>query len=719
MDKIRHQNLNLNEDRRWTVAVLGIVLTLFFTWREYEINRHEAQLNYDRHSDSIRTQIENKLLFYDNLLYQARAHLMAQKQISREAFREYVNNISLIEKFPGIQGLSFIRRIKATDLKKHEQTVRQSGISDYSVWPLSKKEEYFAIFYLEPNNWRNQRALGFDMYSEEVRRTAMEKAWLTGKPSMSRRLTLVQETDRNIQPGLILFLPVYADHINQMTNQQRRETLIGFLASPFRTRDLFGSIFDKQQLALDIEIYDGEKIGIDNLLYDYDRKPHFLIRHFSPRFTKVIPLNFAGQSFVLHTSSLPLFEKAISNSHFWIFFGGLIVTSLLFGIFHRIHLQALESQRLHNRYVDENQRLKSVLKQMPSGVIITDAKGRTLMRNDQLEIMLGPSRDLQENYVSNLEAYNTMGTKLVAEAWPLTRTIQKGETIRNEELKIVNHEGKESMISINSAPIRDDKNHIVAGVAIVNDITEQKKILSDLQEAIMIRDEFMSVASHELKTPLTSLKLQTQLLKRKVESSNQGLDALKDKITEVLHLFDKQIGGLNRLVEDMLDMSRLRTGKLNIEVTSCSMDVLIKEVIETLKMQMQDTGYTIPEMHFSGNLNGQWDRGRLTQVLTNLLSNSLKYGNKQDIVITATGLDDKVKVTVTDQGIGISAEDQERIFDRFERAVSPAEVSGLGLGLFIAKQIVKAHGGSIWVKSELQHGSTFGFEIPRRPELLH
>ena len=680
---------------RWIVLTIGLLLTILFTMREYFVVKREMNLAFTSKVEAIQSQIENKLEFYESVLYQTRAYLLNNPNVTQKQFAEYVRNVSLIDRFPGIQGLSLTLKVKESELKK------------FKVWPTHERNDYFSIVYLEPNDWRNQRAIGYDMFSEPNRREAMERAWFTGKPSVTRRLTLVQETDKNKQPGLLMFLPLYRPGVPSNTIDEKKNALYGFVGSPFRTYDLFGSVFKENNDDIDVEIYDGYKFDLDNLLYDYNHRPHFLVRNFAPQFKMIKQVNVGGEVFILHTHSLPNFENLQRQSYVWVAFGGILITLLLFWIFHRSYLQNMESHRLHEKYLNENRRLNSVLKQMPEGVIISDPRGKIVLHNDQLDLILG----------SDPQAFTTQGKKIVSDEWPLARSLEKGEIIKNEELRIVHDDGRVSVINVSSSPIKNGE-RIVAGVAVLNDITEQKLIQSELEEAIVMRDEFLSVASHELKTPMTSLKLQTQMLRRKMDKE-QNIANLKEKIYDVMAVIDKQVNGLNRLVEDMLDISRLKTGKLNIEVSEFSMEDLIKETLDSLRPQFSIAGYQDPLFTHEGPMSGTWDRMRMGQVLINLLTNSMKYGNQKTIEIHAKGTEERIRVCVSDKGIGISEEDQARVFDRFERAIPASEVSGLGLGLFIAKQIVRAHGGNIWVESELNKGSTFMFEVPRRITRLH
>lgn len=241
-----------------------------------------------------------------------------------------------------------------------------------------------------------------------------------------------------------------------------------------------------------------------------------------------------------------------------------------------------------------------------------------------------------------------------------------------------------------------------------------QKSQSALQEAVLARDEFLSIASHELKTPLTSLKLQAQMIKRALSKDGPDFDP-KEKLITLVEQTDRQTLRLERLVDDMLDISRIRTGRLRIEKTEFNLCDLVSDITERMKEQFQDIDGGFPTLALCEEAVGCWDKVRLEQVITNLLTNAIKYGKGKEIKISVNADKTNVTLSVSDQGLGISPEFKDKIFDRFERAgMSANEVSGLGLGLYITKQIVRAHHGHIWVNSEPGKGSTFIVELPRQ-----
>jgi signal transduction histidine kinase len=237
-----------------------------------------------------------------------------------------------------------------------------------------------------------------------------------------------------------------------------------------------------------------------------------------------------------------------------------------------------------------------------------------------------------------------------------------------------------------------------------------------LQRAVRIRDDFLAMAGHELRTPLTSLHGAVQTLLRGARHGTLG-DPPPERLQRLLTIIEKQDERLIHLLNNLLDASRLSEGRLELELEAVDLGALVHDVVECFSEEIARARCRL-EVHAPDHVVGLWDRSRLEQVVTNLLTNALKYGAGTEVTVSVSADEVSARLAVADRGIGIAPEHVERIFGRFERAVTAKEYGGVGLGLSIARDIIEALGGTIGVISEPRGGATFTVALPLRARAL-
>ena len=255
----------------------------------------------------------------------------------------------------------------------------------------------------------------------------------------------------------------------------------------------------------------------------------------------------------------------------------------------------------------------------------------------------------------------------------------------------------------------DEIGHLTT--AFVTMVRALERSMQDVKKAVQVRDEFLSIASHELKTPITSLKMQLQYARRQINVAENTAPS-PAKLARTLETSSAQVDRLTSLVEDLLDISRIEGGKLSFNFANVNLSEIVKNVLERFADALSAVKCSV---HFesSKDIYAWCDGFRIEQVFINLLSNAMKYSPGTLIEITLGEESGIARLTVKDYGMGIPLDKQAVIFNRFERVISNQNISGLGLGLYISKQMIDAHHGKIWVESVPGKGSKFIVEIPQ------
>ena len=377
--------------------------------------------------------------------------------------------------------------------------------------------------------------------------------------------------------------------------------------------------------------------------------------------------------------------------------------------------QVLARRSLENA----ERRLTAITHNATLGLFMMDAQQQCVFMNPAAEKITGFTLDELRGKPLHDFIHHTRpdGTPYPMAECPIDRALPTRAQEQGEDV-FVRRDGSFYPVAFTASPILED-GKATGTVIELRDTTEDKRkqaererLLVELQEAVRLRDEFLSVASHELKTPLTPLSLRLQGLERSIQAEpGSPMAARLGKEVEVMR---RQVKRLSDLVSDLLDVSRISTGRMKLLIEEVDLSEVAREVVGRFVPQAQRAGCELV-LHAEGPVTGQWDRLRLEQVLTNLLSNSLKYGPGKPIHIRVEQEEDRARLVVRDEGIGIQPEAMGRIFNRFERAVSARHYGGLGLGLYVTRQIITAMSGTVSAESTPDQGATFTVELPLQP----
>jgi PAS domain S-box-containing protein len=365
---------------------------------------------------------------------------------------------------------------------------------------------------------------------------------------------------------------------------------------------------------------------------------------------------------------------------------------------------AVHNARLYQQVTREKQRLDAIIENSGDGVMLLDAEQTIIVYNRALTLMTGiPAEEAIGHPCDEVLVLYDRHTNQHAPdlTCPLDRCVQgerfyvEGDYLRQDDIRIT--------LGITYSPLLDAEGQLVNIIANVRDITH-------FREAEEMKSTFISVISHELKTPVALIKGYAGTLLRK------DADWDKEIISESLEIIEEESDRLAQLIDNLLDASRLQAGQLKLDRSDVDLAKMAARIVQEFQMQTNVHKF---EVDFAAPYPiVQGDAERLRQVLTNLISNAIKYSPEEGKITVSGRYDDNyVYIAVSDQGIGIPAGERERIFDRFYRIDSALSrrTQGAGLGLYLVKSVVEAHGGRIWVSSTPGQGSTFVFTLPREP----
>jgi PAS domain S-box-containing protein len=354
------------------------------------------------------------------------------------------------------------------------------------------------------------------------------------------------------------------------------------------------------------------------------------------------------------------------------------------------------------------EQLEAIFHNVADGITVQDKQGSIIYANDVVAILCGfPSAEAMLNTPPEImrQAFNRfsvqdeMGRPLPHEEFPGSRTFREGKSVQAIIQFSDAHNESRHWSLIKSQPIFDDNGQIHLVVNVMTDISDQ-------QEIEQRKNEFISMASHELKTPVTALKGFTNILQRRLISQHD------EQTLRYLARMDAQLNKLTKLINDLLDISKIQSGKLTFQAEQIDLTALVHELVNTIQGTTSTHQLSVEgETHIQ--ISG--DKDRLEQVLINLLTNAIKYSPHANKVVVHMKADGQhATIGVQDFGIGIAGTHHEKIFERFYQVTDPEEKTypGLGIGLYISNQIIKQHQGHMWVESAKGHGATFWFTIP-------
>lgn len=770
----RVRDVQIKRSRRvflpYLILLVGLCFTIIVYYYFSKLTFEQDQSRFQKTIQGVQDRIKVKIETSVALLRAASGLFAASDDVSLGEFNHFVEQFDLAENYPGIQGIGYAVVFRPDEKDKIVKRLRAEGDNDFHVWPDSSRDQYTSVIYLQPSDDRNQRAIGYDMFTDAARREGMERARDTGKPAASARVRLKQEEEGQIpQWGFLIYMPVYRNGAPTDTIEQRRAALIGFVYSPYRIDDFLTPISSAKNYDVSFQIFDGAISPGDGFLRDGAEDPLPADPHFVHN--EMIPV--AGRTWTVSYAITPSFERGSGRPllKFTIITGALL--SLLFFFVTRAEVRARSRAEAT---AEELLRSEAAISEANERALFEYE--RLLERISSLAQVLGTARELNTIYRGLREFTNVSvpcdgffvslydsardvrtacygwgdGTEIdvsqlppmpVTEQGPNSRAVRSGQVIITTDYMQATSGGvvvgpdnglrPESSLAVPMAVMgriigtievqsyegnayRPEHGTAMSMAANLTAVAIENVRLLKLErsareaaeESNRLKDEFLATVSHELRTPLTAILGWARLLEDGALDSSVAQQAIET--------IWRNAKAQAQIVDDILDVSRIITGNLYIDLHPIEVSPVVQNAINVVRPTADAKGIRIETQIDNTPAVVSGDANRLQQVIWNLLSNAVKFTNSGGcVLLKVSQANSAVEISVTDTGQGIRREFLPYVFDRFSQADSTTtrHHGGLGLGLAIARHLVEIHGGTIRAASRGDNeGATFTITLP-------
>jgi PAS domain S-box-containing protein len=692
----------------WLVLLLGLLGTGLAAYSvKLDIERDEYR-QFAFYCDEVKLKIAARLDAHKQILLSGAAMFDASQTVNRQDWHNFVQRLRSDEHFNGIQGLGFSVWIPPEQLAAHQAKIRAEGFPEYTLRPEGKRDAYTSIIFLEPFSGRNLRAFGYDMYSETVRRAAMEQARDENKVSLSSKITLVQETDKNKQAGTLMYVPVYRKNLPIDTVEQRRSALLGWVYSPFRMADLLDklvpNIDGNTMTYVHLRVYDGHSANEEKLLYNSAEANYVEPPHPSPIIE--IKTDFNGTIWTLQFEKIAGMAGIYDYSKLWIVLGGGAFSSFLLFLLLRSYLNmsinaTKMAYELTAQLRESEQRFRLMADSAPVLIWQSGTDKLCYYFNKVWLVFTGRTLEQEQgngwaNGVHPDDYQRCLDTYIQA----FDRQI--GFSM---EYRLRRHDGEYRWLIDTGRPRYTD-NHIFLGyIGSCVDITERKQIEDKLARAHAELQQFTHIAAHHLQEPARRLVSFVQRLRIHLPK-----EQLNEDMATSLHFIEQGAARQSALIHDIQlylasDQPRSTMGKVAVE------DIIAK-LLQQKESAMRRTGARVD---FNELCPAYIDLPRLKDIFSVLLDNSLYYCDPKltpHIQISSELKAGRVIYRFADNGIGIPEEYRERVFGVFERLQVHDNQDSTGIGLAIVRRIVESCDGSVFLQETPGGGTTVVFDLP-------
>ena len=695
----------------WVVLLLSFAVTgvaLFISSRNIE---EKARQRFELQSEEWVHSVNERLIEYETILRGAAGFANAMGSLDRATWHGYVSAMLLQKNLPGVQGLGLAQLVHRNGLAEHEAAIRRAGLPEYRVYPPGDRDAYAPVVFLEPFDWRNQRASGYDMLSEPIRREAMERARDTGEPTLSGRVKLRQETDTDSQHGFLMYVPIYRRGMPTDTVEARRAAIQAYAYSAFRAQDFMQAIVKNLDI-FELELYDSDKPSPDSLMYanradEPTHRTNWLDVRFSTE--RSVNRNLRPWTLVIRSPSGYLTQAEKLQPVLILICSALIDFGLFFVVAfvgnQRRQKEQL-AQELTQQLRESELLLRSSIEVIGEAFVVFDSNDRLVFFNDRF-------RELHPTSAPVIQIGKTFEeiVRYGAEHGQYPEDIGHIEDFVRERVTWHQSGDKESIQNLGERWVKIRERKMPSGhvVGFRVDVTELYRAKETAEAASLSKSLFLATMSHEIRTPMNGILGMAQVMLAPGLSDQERSKCIGAILSSGQSLLT--------LLNDLLDLSKVEAGKVEMHPAEFSPTELVRESVLLFMAQAQAKEITLLVDHeLPAEQVYVGDSIRLRQMLANLISNAVKFTSEGEIGVgvrlTETRNDNvMLEFSVRDTGIGIAPDKAGKLFEPFTQADASTtrHFGGTGLGLAIVRSLARLMGGEAGMTSQLGAGSRFYF----------
>jgi len=609
----------------WVTFLSSILLTLMI-WHTIKINIYNtAENNFNNIVSDTEVAISKRIMAYELVLKGTVGLFNSSEKVTRSEWHSYISSVNIESNYKGIVGIGFIEYVRNKNLKSHINEIRAGGIKSYNIFPFSPEKEHAPIIYFEPFTSQNKMLIGYDMFTDSVRKPIMLYSRDSGKACITTSMRLMQDKHENYSTGFLMFEPVYNG--NSSTFWLRRRNFIGYIYAPVRMSNFVNSVATKEMAQISLDIYDGT--NTKNLLYSDSNKVYKSNK--SPMFTGKRIININNHSWLLVFNSLPEFENHVEIERpYYFLFAGLSISVLIF-------LLSLTVSSI--RY--NNLKLKQILSTTDEGIYGIDLNlNCTFINTSACRILGYEPKYLLNNNIHNIIHYKKLNNEeYKSEDCPITACIRENKPVLIDDEVFWKKDGSPIPVEYSSSPIVKN-NYVTGAVVTFKDITERKNAIEKLENSIEEKTVLLKEVHHRVKNNL------------QIISSLLNLQAFQIKDENIQAIFKES---QNRVLSMALIHEKLyQTNNMSHISFSGYLQELVQNLFRSYAAYDRNIDFELNLIEVDISIDTSITLGLIVnEIIANSLKHAFKGKSNGTIFVDLTKENDILSLKIKDDGVGI------------------------------------------------------------------